>query len=319
MKPETVHVGIDIGYGDVKVATSTGREFSFPSHTAEIDDPAMLANDMKERVINEQGRHYLIGHDATISRNVRQVHIDSSRIETLDFRLLGKHCLSQIGSKHAVITTGLPVKDFQRSRRKLQEVVQGWSDRGHKLTVKRIVPQPLGTFCDVALAGGKGEIDERFRGAKVAIIDIGSGTTDLIEIYDGQLNPSTYTSDAFAVSAAMKIVRNQLLIKHNAEFDISEIPGVVAKGSFENRGKEVSIGSFVREAKRHVVLNALALARRLWGDLRTFRYVLVTGGGAAFLRDELRHHIAESQLLIPDNPASSNARGYLYLAQQSDK
>lgn len=307
---QTVNAGIDIGYGDVKVVASDRAPFAFPAYTARIEDVQMLPADMRERVISADGVNYLVGDDARKVRRVTETYVDSDRIHQTEYRLLGLHALRMLNAERVNLTAGLPVRDYTRHREALTEVVRSWNGVYCKVGLHKIVPQPFGTFWDIGLNLGPKET-KQFEQGKVAIVDIGSGTTDLIEINENQFNPASYTTDPFAVSIAMKLIRNQIQIKHNAEFEITGIPTIAAQGEFMSKGKPISVSRIVSDAKRHVVINTLAVAQRLWGNLNTFRYVIFTGGGAQFLRDELEQHIPSEQLMIPEDSAFSNARGFL--------
>ncbi|MBO9471726.1 ParM/StbA family protein [Endozoicomonas sp. G2_2] len=307
---QTVNAGIDIGYGAVKVVASERAPFSFPAYTARIEDVQMLPPDMKRRVITLDGINYLVGDDARKVRRVTETYVDSDRIHQNEYRLLGLHALRMLDAERVNLTAGLPVRDYTRHREALAEIVRSWNGVYCKVALHKVVPQPFGTFWDIGLNLDPVET-KQFEHGKVAIIDIGSGTTDLIEVNENQFNPASYTTDPFAVSIAMKLIRNQIQVKHNAEFDITAIPKIAADGEFMSKGKPLSVARIVSEAKRHVVINTLAVAQRLWGSLNTFRYVVVTGGGAQFLREELEQYIPSEQLMIPTDPEFSNARGFL--------
>lgn len=313
---QTVNAGIDIGYGEVKVVASDRKPFSFPAYTARVDDVQMLSADMRERVIKADGLSYVVGDDARKLRRVTETYVDSDRIKRSEYRLLGLHALRMLDTGRVNMTAGLPVRDYTRHKQALTEIVRSWNGVYCKVALHKIVPQPFGTFWDIGLSLGAKEIKE-FEHGKVAIIDIGSGTTDLIEINENQFNPASYTTDPFAVSIAMKLIRNQIQIKHNAEFEITAIPKIAQEGEFMSKGKPISVVRIVADAKRHVVINTLAVAQRLWGNLNTFRYVVVTGGGAEFLRDELEQHIPSEQLIIPEDSAFSNARGFLSVTMKT--
>lgn len=309
MAPSEIVVGLDIGYGEVKAVTNDGRSARFPALTVKIDDTSLLSPEQRERLIKDSGSMWLAGQDAVDLRRTRPIEIDSRRIATPEFRALGVHALRQLGVKRASIITGLPIKDYRDQRATLQQVVQSWSMNGMKLRVSAVVPQPVGTLADVAI---NTNVPDALEG-RVAIIDIGSGTTDLMEVNRGNANPhpDTFATDTFAVSVAYKLIRNSLLLKHKADYDLSEITSIIKQEHVIVRGKEIPIGTLIKDAKRHVVLNALALAKRLWGDLDTYRYIVATGGGSAFLREELEAHIPAKQLIIPEDPGMANARGYL--------
>ena len=315
---QTINAGLDIGYGQVKCHAYKSEPFVFPAHTALVADTGMLTPEARARLITLDGQSYLVGEDARQVRDVRETHIDSDRIRSVDFKLLGMYALRRLGGHRINVTMGLPVRDYTRHRPTLESVVDEWNSNDTKVHLHRVVPQPLGTFVDLATRLSSDEV-RWFEQGKVAIIDIGYGTTDLIEINENQFNPNSHATDSFAVSTAMKLIRNQLLIRHNAEFEITEIPKIVEQGEFTSKGKPVQIGRIISDAKRHVVVNTVAVARRLWGNLHTFRYIIVTGGGAEFLRSELSQHIPAEQLLIPDRPEYSNVSGFMKLTVNTNE
>lgn len=305
---QTANVGLDIGYGDVKVVTDQ-HQFSFPAYTALVPERGMLSPDMQQRIITLHGNDYVVGDDAKKLRKVTEPYVDSARIQQTEYTLLALNALRQIGAERVNMTVGLPVRDLTRHSRQLKEVVQSWSGVYGKVYLNRIVPQPLGSFLDIVDKLGQAE-KETFSTGKVAVFDFGSGTIDLIEINEGEFNPGTYSTDAFAVAIAMKLIRNQLQIKYSAEYDISEIPALAERGEIVVRGKTQQITKIVADARRHVIINAIANAQRLWGSLNSFRYIVFSGGGARFLEKELAQFVPAEQLLVPDDPAFSNARGF---------
>lgn len=305
-------VALDLGFGQCK-GKSASKQVKMPSYTAKVST-ALMAN--TSQIIADKTGNWLAGHDAIANGHAKTPDVDSSWYQTTEYRILATKLLQELGNLNKVdLVTGLPIAHMERHQSALKSEIHSWKTYGLKINVKRIVPQPIGTLFAVAYDKDMRAVDGF--GGKVGIVDIGRGTIDAVEINKHQLNKSSYASTHEGVSRVYVALQNEISIKHSTHIPLAEIPELFITGQFIKKGRPVDLTTAIKSAKKATLAPLARVIEDMWGNQNTLSKLVITGGGAALLRDELKATYHKDQLVIPDDPDMSNVTGYLRIAQDT--
>lgn len=321
-------VGVDIGYGYTK-AVGGGRQVAFPSvvgkaeriryesdlglHTSEPTHGQGIA------LITEEGDRF-VGELALLQSRVQWTLLDRSRVEDTSARLLFLAALSELTGERAPefqVVTGLPVK-WYGDRDKVIAHLQG---RHHlrrfngretlqRMTVTEVlvVPQPFGSLFS-AILGSEGQLtDEALANGRLAVIDIGTYTTDYVLVDRLRYIEKGSHSIETAMASAYHLIARTLLDTHGLDLNIHQVDQAVRRGQVAVYGETRDIEWLVNPALDAVAEQVLAEAATLWGDARDLDTILVTGGGAMALGQRICRRYRHARVL--ENAASANVTGF---------
>jgi hypothetical protein len=315
-------IGLDNGYGQVKVVCADTREEKlFPSVVTRVDRALLGKEDTYFSYSDATGR-YLVGDDALLHGQPTLPSVDSSYIERPEYRVQALYAIESVLAGHLKkgqqlpvdLVTGLPVEFFKAHRASLEKIVMSWENPRIRVNSVTVVPQPMGALMDLS-GDWDGMIEFDFRGDKrVALVDVGHGTIDAIEIVDGKVS-GNFQGRSVGVSRMYDELFSTLSqLKPDAGIERSEIPRIAREGQFIYFGEEIGIGKQLRDAKRRMAEVVASVVQEAWPSAAKLYRIVVTGGGAEALKDELPKVINPKQLLMPEKPAMSNARGFAKLA-----
>lgn len=315
-------VGIDIGFRITKAnAGRTGAEYIGPSAVAAAPPFAMGGSQVTPNYSDHTGS-YLVGEAAVNFGEVEYGSVDSSYFtENRTFRVLGLHALGQVvGEGEVDLVVGLPMEFFARLRGRVQKELETWKDNRIRVRKVRVVPQPIGTMYDVTRTW-KGKRREEQSSRRSAVVDIGGGTTDCIQLYDGQPTTNGHMGWSRGVSQMHETLRERINRAHRRQYtvDPAEVPGIFEDGGLWLRGEWHDYGETIRKIKKDFVEQLADSILDGWpkGTAR-LNPIIFTGGGAEALREQLAEPpsrlCAPAQVRIPDDAGRSNARGFAKIA-----
>lgn len=316
-------IGLDNGYGQVKVVCAETREERvFPSAVDKVNK-ALLGKDETYYTYADSTGRYLVGDDALLHGKPSLPSIDSSYIETPAYRVQALHgiesCLAMPPKKgqpvSVDIVTGLPVEFFKMHRATLERVAMGWENQRVRVSSVSVVPQPLGTLMDLS-RDWDGNVLTNFSGKRVALVDVGQGTIDAIEIVDSKVSPSFHGRSVGISRMYDELYATLSKAFPDAGIDRADIPRITREGHFMYYGEEKSVVKLLREAKRRMAEMVASVIGEAWPSSAQLYRIVITGGGADALREELPKVVNPKQLMIPENPAMSNARGFAKIASR---
>lgn len=321
-----IRIGLDNGYGQVKrVCADTQETHVFPSVVSRIDRSLLDKDNTYYTYADRTGR-YLVGEDAVMHGNPALPSIDSSYVESTAYRVQAMYaiesCIPDLDSKKAQrgvdLVTGLPVEFFKKDRIGLMERMATWENARVRIKSVNVVPQPMGTLMDLSLDwDGKEVMDLKKR--RIALIDVGQGTIDAIEIVDGRVSPN-YHGRSVGISRMFDELYASLNKTYpNSGIVRADIPKIARDGMFVSYGEDKSIQPLLKGAKKRMAEMVESVIAEAWPSTAQLYRIVVTGGGADALRDVLPKHVNPKQLMIPDQPALANARGFAKIAMTKAK
>ena len=311
---------LDNGYGSFKGCNPRNEvEVSEPSVVV-IDDKKLFQDGQSNFTDIKTGAQYLVGAQALHFGQVSKGSIDSSYIESDEYRIQGLYALDKMSVKNAYLVTGLPVEFYADHRRKLESLIEQWESSTVKIGKCVAVPQPMGTLVDVS-QDWDGVINLDLTKKRVGIIDIGQGTIDGIEAYDNQIVREKYKGKSEGISR----LHEEMLVYMNKSFNeqkhkLHEMDGYLRNNNFYYKGDAINFlegknAQEIKKLKKNMIKKVKDLIDEIWPDGTATLFKLVfTGGGADILREELIKAFPAKQVVIPEEPSMSNARGFSKLA-----
>lgn len=327
------HIGIDIGFGDVK-AVFVGTNGDESSKTTMIRFPTAVARTRRQGIkglANAQtkylfeNREYIVGTDALSSERVmptRDMEFILSYAPLFVFKIFESLSLDyqvslvEILRAPKKISIGLPLAYFFRKKEELIARLQSFHVAGHTVRIPSIevFAQGQGVFFDFLLINGKA--NKTWKGKTLLICDIGFNTVDILCIDKGKADPDTSKMiQGAGIWQICKELESELRAK---DLELSEqvVKDALYQKKFANSGHTIRLDKIISEL-------SVEYAQDLYLQIKSqFQYFLqradkmvLAGGGAYYVRDYFSKNFSESFIHVPAKAEFSNARGYLKIAE----
>ncbi len=316
-------IGIDSGKSTVKFCYGGGVG-EIPSYTARGTVSRVLpvqTNDNRSVAITVDGVSWLLGSDAVMGSNfVWQTDENKGGERNLLFILA---VLGMLNIREADIVIGLPVSiaENEKARETAKEALSGERKatvNGREMTFRinaRVVAEPLGTYFSLVLDDqARPLLSSPLYTGQVAVVDIGFRTVDVVTLRSGGLaeaKDSTLSGTVTLFEKAWKMLeQNHGMLKANERVKVYEaITRNFGSSALRINGENVSPGFWneIAKLRRQLAKDIVDEVRGVLGNIRP-DHIVVTGGGALFMRDDLL--AADKTLTIHTNPRFANAIGF---------
>jgi plasmid segregation protein ParM len=299
-------------------------------------------------LVTEQGGHF-VGELALLQSRVQWTLLDRSRVEDPSARLLFLAALTEMaenwpplnpprmptadgrthegegqgGGPSFHVVTGLPV-NWYADRDKVVEqlsgrhVVRRVNGRQivHRFTVDRVlvVPQPFGSLFEAILDPQGQIVDEDLAQGRLAVIDVGTYTTDYVLVDRLRYVERGSGTIATAMSKAYQLIGRSILDTYGLELRMHQVDRAVREGQVTVFGERRSVDWLADPVLDAVAQEVLAEAGTLWGDGRDLKAILVTGGGAMALGERIGRRYAHARVLR--DAALANVNGFYKYGQR---
>lgn len=310
-------VAVDGGFGVFSARNLAGDKVSFRAAAVRLpDEHKDLAN------WADKTGHWLVGDKAVMNGTAERGSTDTKYYTSEEFRVMFLYALKQLGVKRAAVITGLPQESYRQLKTTHSTNVKSFTsqltkDNEFSIDLVITIPQVMGSLLSPGLKDYEGKPVDLSRG-KVGIIDIGDGTIDGAEAFEGAPNPNVH----YGANKGMSDVHKAILrgFKESKKYEIGSEVSVhlidkwLRDGHFYYRGDEVQMSSidFVKKALNNYLPEIDAAIKEMWGTGNTLRYIILSGGGPALLgRSRLENVVPKKQLVIPEDPGEANVSGFL--------
>lgn len=326
-------VGLDIGYGVVKVVTDE-MAFCFPSvmgHAREIKfQQDMIQEKYAGDQIRDDGGEWFVG-DLALAQlptgEVLRLRGRTANEKTMGnaFRLrlakvaIGKLVPGVWGRDviHIRLATGLPV-DFMRDAEELKESLCGQhliqTDSCEviaNITDVIVMPQPYGT-CYSQILTPEGGINIHHTYMRTGIVDVGTYTVDIALDDDGEFVDAESGSVEGGVYTAQERISTLLESNYREKMPYKIIEQVLKTGMFSASGTPIDYRAEVEDTLSTLRSATLNLLSEKWQRGTTIDVIYLSGGGAELVYEQVVEAYPQTKL-VPD-AQMANARGYLYYA-----
>lgn len=314
-------IAVDLGYGFTK-ATNGTVSIIFPSVAgdavrADFDNELIHASAGRTIEIRPAGRLWFYGqHAQKHSRNPLALFARERTAQADLIEVLLCAAFAELGENGRVsLCTGLPVDYYQDKdeleRRLLGEHVFAIDGDLHVVQVCQvaIIPQPFGSFFDQVLDASGQLINAQFARGKVGILDIGTYTTDYA-LSDGlEYIAKGSGSRTTAMSTVWRVVRDAIKSDWGIEYELHQIDAIIRNGrTVTVQGHVHDITALIAPAVDALAGQVLAGARERWGSARDFSRIVLTGGGADYIKDRVQAVYPHTQVV--NMPHLGNLRGF---------
>ncbi len=302
-----MEMGIDIGYGVTKSVRSDGKVRYFRSIVGVGSPDAFGVSKSNFNVVKVEGHPYTVGDDAErhclpiITARARNI-IESIAYQALLIASVG----GDVEDSYSIVT-GLPLGYFSADKSRL---IKQFKEILPNSEIK-IVPQPIGSFYDL-LFDDDGEIQHtEFMNKRVAVLDIGTYTTDLLVTDKGTPVAGVSGSVEIGIDTLFTEIRKSLLpVRRN--IGSVEIDTALRTNIIKRRGEQIDISDILAENKAAITANIWSWANARLGTEEDMEVLVLTGGGGELLRN----YFMQGNIIAPKSPFLSNAIGFCKIARR---
>ncbi len=320
-KDNVIFVGVDDGFRQTKIVTSTGICRAIPSVarvgftlTAIGKDDAGLGG------YESQGRQFTVDPEI----DGEDTRFDDYAFNEIN-RVLVNHALqlAELGGQKIKLATGLPFQSFytpgtsepnqglidQKIRNLEIEVRPLSGQQPPKILKQQVTAQGLAAVIDY-YTDDNGNLRQGVdMSAPVAVLDIGGRTTDTVTVYGGaKLDHVNSGTANIGISNVYDQMENDLKRRFGvAKIRLATLDHVARHRKIRLRGEDHNVGDIVDAAVGEIGQQIIREAKRRIGDAAEMQSVILVGGGAVLMHDVIRKEYPHC--VVPAEPEFANARG----------
>ncbi len=298
-------IGLDIGTNYTK-ATKDGKKVTiFPS--------IVVYGEEKDWSLKGEEKEVYVGEEAlAIIQSLENVEamrpLHEGRLMHQSYMELARHALKVLDTNPDTIATGLPVKSSKSEREALAR------DLKEQLKVEPLIfPEPVGTLAHLGIDTG-------------VCVDIGFGTTDIVVLSHMEY----LRGDTLLVGVDWLYENIEVLVRNSVGISITpeELTGLLTTDCEVGRvrsGKRITISqkdisSEYEKLMKSWIERIVSRTKLMLEGLSTtiVDNLVLTGGGSLLpgVYEEFSRSFEEvAKVTRPDDPVTSNARGYYALAK----
>jgi len=324
-------ISIDVGNGYVKAVSENGDMLHFPTVLKEKNEKSLFNSKANYQIkINDQ--EYYIGEIALakkairIWKNDRTMNDYTEKFVALCCALLAKDDVNDID-----LILGLPYSYYleQMDSREFTDIFQDkefdttyWGEH-KRFTIKsvKVYPQGVGAYF-LNLFGISGKLK---KGAaeflKSLMIDVGYRTLDVVafDTINGEfvlIQENSFTLEDCGVINVVNHIVNVLSAEVQLDSDEVERWLRNGNGTIQYDGGDFDVSAYENEAYEELANRIFtAINTKLQGDIKKYKNIFITGGGAEKLYAVLQKKY--KNLMLQDDYVYCNAKGYLAIEQAS--
>lgn len=317
-------LGLDIGFGDVKVVIPVShgegrlsmRTEKFPTAIGRVKKGVVdLGGNGRKEYLFDNNAYYL-GKDALYCQDIfdtrdRDFLVKYSSL--LAFKALGY--MRPQDYAELVLCVGIPLGYYKEHKKSVTRVLSKIAVNNQTIVPKIIDvrAQGQGIYFDY-IFNNNGKIDTTKKNSNLLVLDIGFNTVDVLGIIEGK--PSMEWSDMLTKEGISRICEDlKLYVKK--EFGVEESDQRI-KQALESKkiviyGESLDLSETIEKLTKSYTERFIQNIRSSkWSDfLRRVDMLIVAGGGAYYVSDAFRQEYSKGFVHIPQKPEFSNARGFL--------
>lgn len=328
-RKEVFHVGLDIGYGNIKVVTG-GTNFKFPSVSGHARDVRFGGDSIASQFPNEQVEHdggsWWVGNlaseqlKAAEQRRLRGRSTNSDQ-QGMNFRvLMMKSALAKLFPDetngnviHIRIVTGLPVNHMAQAGA-LKKALIGQhpvhTDQTNfvaDVIDAAVMPEPRGTMFAFTLHPN-GDLNDEYGADTTVVFNGGAVTNDVQYDKNGEFIDTYSGSSRTGHHLALERLQILMESRYGDTPDLMTLETVLRNKALKIRGELTPLGNEVNEALEPVRTGAIQLLSDTINTALTVDRIIVSGGFALSSYDAVS--ALYQQCTKSENPLFDTAQGY---------
>lgn len=284
-------LGIDIGFGDVKVTVGTSegqvdKQFKFTS-TIGVTKRNEYVQD--SRIYDFREHSYYVGENALHlpSENL----IDITDYKNLEYYapLFLYHVIKLIGFTPDIIVSGLSKAQIENSGH-FKEGLQNFTVSGETFNFPEvyILPQGAGSkLCIDKYGNNFPNQQQEFTGSTSFVgCDIGFNTLDMFLVTDGKTSPNLFEGiEREGVMKIATLVAKKVKELHGRQITLHEAKEIIDTGIYKLRGAKHDFKPYVDEVKKSYLKDLLTLIETKYGKiLDKCDFISLSGGGSTIFK-----------------------------------
>lgn len=325
-------ISVDVGFGRVKALTAQQR-LEYPSvvapwrpirFTSGIDS---RGSPVERLSVEYVGQKLFLGRMAHRQSKAR-VSLSMDRFcstEGMALMLASLALLLTSRETTCNLVAGLPVNAYANLRDKYERTLLGrhyikildidgkYVERYITVTSCKVLPQPMGAVFN-AILNNKGEIvDRELASSRIAVLDIGHNTLDLVRVdsLDFIDAESTSYSD-LGVFECYKQLSLDIYDAFAIEIPAEEIEPYITGNSIKIGGRFCDISEIKRRVYQVAAENIAGRVHNAWRNMWQLDRIIVSGGGAQVFGEQIVRALnSPCSIEICREGTLSNALGYL--------
>jgi len=317
METKMISMGLDAGMGAIKVWSEQGG-LDILSQVAvngsgHLEGMLGLKSEKRPLMVSTVDGDFYVGAKAhTYGRAIENLDFDRL-IGSPEMRALVYGAWSRYIQEHGVfdaplsLMVGLPLQTMGEDMKDYRKAMKAWLLGSHSWSADgvnyglivdrvRLTSQPVGAYLDYVMDEDGKYIPSRGRALteEVGVLSVGFNTLEFMVIEDQK------ATEKFTGGEKLGVHRLLELINQKKNYSLGELDVKLRNGDLKHREKLPIWASEVNGA-----------IDRIWKDaLERFAAVLVVGGGAVLLGDQLK---LKGKGVIADQPVMSIAHGLFKL------
>lgn len=313
-----ITIGLDIGYGVVKVVTSEVA-LTFPSvaghaHEIKFQQAEIAQRHRGDQITDDEGT-WFVGDLALAQlspgellrlrgRTANEVTMGNAFRLRLAKVAIGKLFSGMYGrdAVHIRIATGLPC-DHMRDALELKRTLLGThliqTDAAEliaNITEVMVMSQPYGTIYSRTLTPS-GELNAAHTFMRTGVCDVGTYTVDVALDDDGEYIDAESGSVESGVFTAQERIAEMLERDYRQKMPYKIVEDVLRTGHFRASGEWVDYRAEVEEALAPLRSATLNLLSEKWKTGATVDVIYLSGGGAELVLREVMSAYPQTQLV----------------------
>ncbi len=297
------------------------------------------------QIVSDDGA-YLVGPNVERFAPVLERFDAGKYTNSPELRAIMRAVLAQLingGSNDVAIVAALPVEVLAASdSNETIKALEAWLVGEHRFTydgketcvnVRAVKPiaQPVGAFFawGLDLKGNWVRDESDLTSATVAVLDSGFNTLDLLAVKRGRIEKRFTGGDDLGVRVAAQEIANALNARYGIRWSMHEVDELIreylSKGKVTRifAGKKTDLTPVVAQAINTLATRTVDYVQRTWRGASDFSYVLMVGGGALAIENQIRRHIPHAAIPVdpvtgePIDPIFANAIGGAKIAVRS--
>lgn len=327
---EIISIGLDHGNGKLKARSTRVNRYIVPSAIAlkENIGESFMGKELNVQSgrTNDSDSTYVWGYDVKQVEGFALTMGHQQRNDNPTYKTLTQLALGALAAGksqvEAVVVTGVPsnlmgtkeAKDLQSFLKKTHVVVVEEQEIIIKVLKVVVIPQPVGTIMSLYLDVDGYVKNEKYETEKIAVIDIGNGTTDL-DYIKGLKRQNEFRS----IPTGMYDVYNRIAQKINKEDPHVNAKAEIVEEFFASGSYVVSNRKIIpfdeekEKAIKEVGEIITAAISQHWKQWDRFDEIILTGGGARVFDKIIRNLIPD--VTVMNDAQFSNADGFYRYAQ----
>jgi len=332
-------VGIDLGYGQIKVMTkdfqlrflsAVGTPVSDFSKTSAVNSEQELMNSL---AITYQGQKYYVGHNALVNTRNGKMTLRQNKAEVIDNKVKLLTALALLIPENESygefeIITGLPVLEFKGQCEILKDAISNNNKTfectmhyGNKDVLKlikvkfvKVISQGEGAFYDFVL-NKKGELvqgREDDVAGMVMVVDVGYRTTDIVAMENGRYIETLSDQLNKGVNQMHQEILRLIMDKLNIKKELKDMDSIVRTGELFHNMKTYKVHDIIAQAAKPFAEDIVENLHTITNDqLGGMQRIILTGGGAELVYSYVKKALSGIiEVHIMDDAEFCNASGY---------